>query len=307
MSSNLQPSVCGSESQVIQHVVSGRTQVLGVFGHPVEHSVSPCMHNAAAAALGLDWVYVPFPVRPEALCRALKALPALGIRGVNLTIPHKLAAVDAMDCLAPSAAALGAVNTVRVTDGLLEGHNTDPAGFMAPLVAAGFSAAGASAVVLGAGGAARSVAWALASAGASVIVANRTVERAASLAADINAAVAMPVVSSMGVSDESALRAAVAGASLLVNTTPAGMYPNVTGLPPAPLSALHAGLLVYDLVYRPRRTRLLAAAEAAGCAVLDGLPMLAHQGAESFRIWTDVAPPVGVMLSAAESFLQAAG
>lgn len=275
--------------------ICGGTALLGVFGWPVQHSLSPAMHNAAIADLGLDLVYLPFAVEPSGLGVALRALPALGVRGVNLTIPHKEAAIAYMDELEAGARALGAVNTVRVDAGRLVGTNTDGEGFAAPLRAVGFGCRGCRAVVLGAGGAARAVVRQLVDDGARVTVVNRSPERAVSL---VNAVVGgrAEVVSA---ADVARAKSVVTGADLLVNTTPIGMSTHSPEALPIPPEWLRGATFVYDLVYRPALTPLLLAAESLGCRTLGGLGMLVHQGAAAFRFWTGLTPRPAVMLAAA--------
>jgi len=261
------------------------------------------MHNAAIAALGLHYTYIPFAVRPESIGPAIRSLPILGIVGVNLTIPHKERVLPHLDVVAPEAAAVGAVNTVHVVDGRLVGHNTDGEGFLRPLNARGFSPRGARVVVLGAGGAARAVAHRLAREGARVLLANRTRERAESLANHVRASAPEASVEVLGLEDRRALGEEIAAAGLLVNTTSVGMHPREEELPPIPLQALHPGLLVCDLIYNPQETRLLAEARKAGAVTLNGIPMLVEQGAAAFRIWTGVQPPTDIMEEAVRSAL----
>lgn len=283
--------------------ISGRTKVLGVFGYPVEHSLSPAMHNAAIAALGLHFVYIPFSVLPDNIGPAIRSLITLGIVGVNLTIPHKERVLPYLDEIAPEAQAIGAVNTVHNDGGRLVGHNTDGEGFARPLEARGFVLRGRRAVVLGAGGAARSVVFRLAREGAQVVLANRTLERAARLAEDVHAVVGRAAVEWLALDDTAGLKESLAGAELLVNTTSVGMSPQAEAMPPIPPDALHPGLLVYELIYNPVETRLLAAARAAGAQTLNGVQMLVYQGAAAFQIWTGLQPPVDVMEQAVRSRL----
>ena len=251
------------------------------------------MHNAAIAALGLHFVYIPFSVRPEDLGGALQSLPRLGIVGVNLTIPHKESAIPFMDEITPEARAIGAVNTVSVRDRKLIGSNTDGEGFMAPLLKRGFRAKESNAVVLGAGGAARSVVYRLAAEGASLVVANRDPARAERLAAEFRSLLPGSHISAAALGSLTA--AELSSADLVVNATSAGMQPNDFETPPIPLKALRKGQIVYDLVYRPVETRLLAAAKEAGAETLNGVGMLVHQGAEALKQWTGVEPPIVVM------------
>ncbi len=278
--------------------VRGSTKVIGVFGHPVTHSLSPAMHNAALAALGLPYIYVPFPVAPEDLGTALGALGALGIAGVNLTIPHKEAALACMDDITQEARDVGAINTVQCKDGRLLGDNTDGFGFYEPLRELGFQVVGRNAIVIGAGGAARSVAFRLAREGARLCLVNRTRERAERLAQ----ALADAGLNSGGLAvlppDSPELETALSDAALLVNTTRVGMTPEHLAPPPVPAQWLHPGLLVYDLVYNPVETRLLKEARERGCSTLTGVKMLVYQGAAAFQRWTGQWPPTDIMEAA---------
>ena len=286
-------------------LLSGKTRLVGVIGWPVEHSVSPPMHNAAFRALGLDWCYVPLPVAPAQVEAAVLGAAALGFQGLNVTVPHKQAVLALMDELTPEARAIGAVNTVVLGERSCLGHNTDAQGFVRALreAGAGFDPAdeylrGRSALVLGAGGAARAVVCGLVRQGARVIVANRTVERAealveafSELASAADQLAACPL-------DPATLRRVSRGVELIVNTTPLGMWPEVDASPwpedvPFPKEAL-----AYDLIYRPRVTSFMRQAQAAGARAADGLGMLVHQGAAAFELWTGQPAPTGVMYSA---------
>lgn len=266
--------------------VTGAARLAGVMGWPVAHSRSPALHGFWLEEHRIDGAYVPLPVRPENLRRALQALPLLGFAGCNLTIPHKETALDLMDELDPSARRAGAVNTVVADrNGRLAGSNTDGFGFCEALKAgaAGWSAARGPAVVIGAGGAARAVVAALIDAGAPEIrLVNRTPARAMALAKELRGPV-------HGVPwDDRA--AALEGAALLVNATSLGME----GQPSLelPLDRLPAGAVVNDIVYAPLETPLLAAARARGNATVDGLDMLLHQARPGFAAWFGVMPEV---------------
>lgn len=284
--------------------LSGSTAVVGVFGFPVAHSRSPAMHNAAFAALGLNYIYVPFPVAPEALGTAIRSLAALGIVGVNLTIPHKERVLPFLDELTEEARNVGAVNTVHQVDGRLLGDNTDGVGFYEPLRELGFEVEGRCVLLIGAGGAARSVAMRLAQEGARIVIANRTLERAQSLARDVARASGGLEPTVIGLDDSGVLARAVGAAELLVNTTKVGMAPEQEAPPPVPAGALHNGLMVYDLVYNPIETVLLREARSRGCRVLTGVKMLVYQGAAAFERWTGVRPPTDVMEAAVLSGLR---
>jgi len=250
------------------------------------------MHNAAFRALGLDVVYVPFEVHPDDLEMAIKGVRALGLLGVNLTIPHKEKVAKFLDWIDKEATRIGSVNTVHNVDGELRGYSTDGRGFIRALQAAGKSPKDSRAVILGAGGAARATAYALAQHGASVTIANRTFSRALELAESLN-----PVVDgeikAVSLNGEAA-REAISVADLLVNCTPVGMYPNVDEQP-IPSEWLHPNLFVYDQIYNPLETRLLRAAKRSGAQTANGVGMLVYQGAISFEIWTGQSPPLAVM------------
>jgi shikimate dehydrogenase len=267
---------------------SAATTVVGVIGDPVAHSLSPRLHNAAFAALGIDWVSVGFPVADGSAPEALAGARALGIRGLSVTMPHKTAVAGLVDRLTPLAERLGAVNCVSVEDGELVGGSTDGPGLVSALRRAdGFDPAGARCLVVGAGGAGRAVVAALADAGAAeVVVVNRTAARG-----EAAAALAGPVGRYGGPAD-------AAAADLVVNATPAGMGGSGDGegggwaLDP---SGLVGGQLVVDLVYHPAVTPWLEAAARQGARVHNGLGMLVHQAALQLEWWTGLEAPVGVL------------
>ena len=255
----------------------------GVIGWPIAHSKSPSIHRFWLGMLGLDGDYGRFAVLPENLAAAVRALPALGLRGVNVTVPHKVAVIAYLDRLDPLAARIGAVNTIVVEQGELVGYNTDAAGFIEPL---GLEPSGASpgrAMIIGAGGAARAIGFALHDAGYSLIFVNRDVERARQLADDI-----APSTEVVALADHATAGAGDAP-TLLVNATSMGM----TGFPPLPIGLAHvsAAARVYDIVYSPLETPLLAAARLAGHPTTDGLAMLIGQAAQAFELFFDVPPP----------------
>lgn len=275
--------------------VTGRTRVAGVIGDPVRHSLSPVLHNAAFAALRLDWVYVAFPVAAGRAGAALDAMRTLDLAGLSVTMPHKTDVAAACDDLTPDAAALRSVNTVvPMGGGRLLGDSTDGDGFVRSMREAGHDPGGRRVLILGAGGAARAVALAMGREGSAVTVAARRPEAAA------EAAALAPGGEAVGW-DSLALLAPAA--EVLVNATPVGMTSD--GLPVDP-AALHPAQLVADLVYHPRETPLLEAASAAGAATLDGLGMLVHQAALALERWTGEKAPVGVMRAAAEAALTGA-
>jgi shikimate dehydrogenase len=273
--------------------LSGHTRVVGVIGDPVAHSLSPALHNAAFAALGLDWVYVAFPVPRGRATEAVAAVPALGLAGFNVTMPHKEDVASACDELTPEAAALRSVNTVvALPDGRTLGDSTDGPGFLDALAEEGIAVAGQPVLVLGAGGAARAVVLALGRAGAAVTVAARRPDAAESAAALAPGAPAVPLVA-----------ADPSGFAVVVNATPLGM----SGGDPLPVDpdALHAGQAVIDLVYHPADTPLLTAARARGARAVNGLGMLLHQAARSFNLWTGESAPLEAMRTAVTAALAA--
>lgn len=279
----------------------GTTKLVGVFGYPVKHSASPPMHNAAFAHLGLDWAYVPFEVAPHDLGAALAGVRALNLVGVNVTVPLKELVAPHLDEVSPRARRIGAVNTVVHANRRLQGDSTDGPGFLQALRAANVAVGSQKVVVLGAGGSARAVVYALAEAGAQVVVANRSGERARALAEQLGLADEVQVIPWT----EAALREALAGAALLVNTTSVGMHPHEDALPPVPVEALTPPLFVSDLVYNPPETRLLALARTRGCRVQNGIEMLVQQGALAFGLWTGVEhPPIDVMRHAVQQALR---
>ena len=277
--------------------VSAETKVVGVFGYPVRHSASPAMHNAAFRECGLDYLYLAFKVEPERLGDALRGLPALGICGVNLTIPHKENALQYMDELGESASAIGAVNTVVVESGKLKGYDTDVEGFLKSLSEdADFMPCGKKVIVLGAGGAGRAICFALAEAKVSeLIIANRTLKKAERLVSEIGQKFPDVKIKAVPFSSGSAGKE-ISSCSLLVNATPLGMNGEI---PVSNAECLHGGLTVYDLVYTPMPTPLLDEAGRKGAKTVNGLSMLVYQGAASFKLWTGREPSIDTMKQAA--------
>lgn len=289
-------SGCIGGSRYRRGVISGETRVVGVIGEPVRHSLSPVIHNAAFAALGLDWVFAAFEVAADQGHSAVEAMRTLGLAGLNVTMPHKAAVAQTADRLTPLAAELGAVNCVFWDGDQLLGDNTDGAGFVAALRAEpGLDPAGLSCVVVGAGGAGRAVAQALGHAkAAEVVIVNRSPEPARHAAA------------LAGERGRVGSVADVAAAELVVNATPLGMADaNDAAGPRLPfdLTLLHNGQIVADLIYHPTTTPLLEAARAVGAEAVNGLGMLVHQAALAFERWTGRDAPTQVMTDAAEDEL----
>ncbi len=275
--------------------IDGATTVVGLIGDAVRASLSPRMHNAAFAALGLNWVYVAFPVPRARLGEVLGGLPALGIVGVNVTVPHKEAALAYLDETAEDARAIGAVNTIQVSAQRLAGYNTDGPGMLDALRHdGGITVEGRRAVIVGAGGAARAAAFALAASGvAAVTVINRNWDRARSLADAVRQSFQGCAVDAVPLEGAAAARA-LHDATLLVQATTVGGGAE-RHLSPIAAEALHPDLFVMDMIYEPRETLLLRQSRARGCRTLGGLSMLVYQGARTFEIWTGQAAPVAVM------------
>ena len=270
-------------------MLTGHTRIVGVIGDPVEHSRSPQMHNAAFAKAGLDYVYVPFHVRPDDLADAIAGFKAANVVGINVTLPHKQAVIPYLTLISREAELIGAVNTLTFVDGEIHGDNTDAPGVLRALEDnEGMSVPiGEDVVVLGAGGAARAVVVALALASvASVTIANRTAEKAISLAEEMHQKTDIPM-HGMGLAD-ARLSGAVRQSILLINTATASMDPTQPLLVDA--AWLQPNTIVYDIVYTPPVTPLMEAAAALGCQTLGGIGMLVHQGAIAFEKWTGVTP-----------------
>jgi shikimate dehydrogenase len=270
-------------------------KVFAVLGDPIEHSLSPVMHNAAFKALGMDYTYHAFKVSKENLKDAIKGAHAMGFGGLNLTVPLKEEALKIVEP-DPLAAAMGAANTVDFKEGI-RGYNTDGIGAKEALRNAGVKIKGAKVLIVGAGGAARGISFQLASDGAEVIIANRTPERAIQLADDV-ALVGNVRGCGLGQLDD-----LIASADVLINCTTLGMHPHVEGTI-ATAKQMHADLVVFDIVYNPLKTKLLTEAEKAGARTVSGVMMLVYQGAEAFRIWTGVEPPIEVMKEAVMGVLR---
>ena len=284
-------------------MISGRTRVLGVIGDPIAHTLSPAMHNAALQALELDGVYMPFHVRPDRLGEAIAGVRALDLLGLNVTVPHKQAVMEYLDEIAAEATAIGAVNTIAFTDGMLKGYNTDAFGILENLRSeGGLETLPEHVVLLGAGGAGRAILYALLQQTEvrEILLLNRTAARAESLARDLDPAADRVTVGSLDQDHAEQIRAS----ELLINSTAAGMYPQAEASPLADGRGLHRDMLVVDIVYKPQRTVLMEQAGKEGARALNGLGMLAHQGAQSFAIWTGQTPPVDTMMEAALAFIQ---
>ncbi|NHC34824.1 shikimate dehydrogenase [Scytonema millei] len=312
-------------------MITGKTKLLGVIGHPVEHSLSPAMHNAAIAHLGLDYVYLPLPVKPEDLAAALQGFAAIGLVGFNATIPHKQAILPFLSEVSPVAQAVGAVNTVWRTDSGWAGTNTDVEGFLAPLEKSKVKSQKSkvetnspttnhqlpitdsrlptpdsrlsTAVILGNGGAARAVVAGCSQLGcAEICVVGRNEVKLQEFYTSWDNS---QVQANLQVYTWDKLPDLIARADLLVNTTPIGMYPHVDRSPLslAEMAVLKQGAIAYDLIYTPRPTLFLKQAQQQGAMTIDGLEMLVQQGAAALHIWLQQLVPVEIMRQALQQQL----
>ncbi|MEP6957745.1 MAG: shikimate dehydrogenase [Nitrospirota bacterium] len=275
------------------------TQFCGLIGNPVEHSLSPAIHNAAFQKLGLNFVYLAF--RVEAIDDAIKGLRALGsFRGASVTIPYKVAAVPFLDSIEPTARHIGAINTIVAANGVLTGYNTDATGALRALRENGVTLKGQQVVILGSGGAARAIAFALGTAAGidrlSILGIDDQERR--SLARDLQSKTGM-IVQELPL-DESTLTKVLPDTHVIIHCTPIGMSPNIHETP-VPATLLHAGLTIMDIVYNPRDTQLLKDAKAAHCRVIPGLEMFLHQAAAQFELWTNQVAPTDVMRAVLEA------
>ncbi len=284
-------------------MVSGKTKLCGLIGDPVEHSMSPAMHNAAFREMGIDYLYVPFRVKSEDLGKSIEGMRALNIKGLNVTIPHKVAILQFLDELDPLAEKIGAVNTIVNDDGVLTGYNTDATGFLQALLERGIEPEGKKIVILGAGGASRAISFILADRGTQLAILNRRLELdwARDLASRISQIFGKKV-EALELNRENLARA-IDKANILVNATSVGMSPNIDETPVSS-DLLTPDLVVFDIVYNPIKTRLLREAEVAGTKTINGVDMLLWQGALAFEKWTGQKAPVEVMRKEAIKLLQ---
>lgn len=267
--------------------ISGTTHKVGLIGWPVGHSFSPEIHNAAFSQCQLDYVYVPLPVEPSQLERAVQGLVALGFSGANVTIPHKIAVMEYLDEIDDTARLAGAVNTIVVQQGKLIGYNTDARGFITALEQNGFAVQGKRVLLLGAGGAARAVLAGLAGSGVeAVVVAARQVNQAEQLVNLFPNVRVQSVVWS-----GTAFQQAVGQADFIIHATPVGMYPHCEAMPLLAIDQLQPAAVVCDLIYNPVTTKLLEQSAEAGHPILSGLSMLVEQAALAFEYWTGQSAP----------------
>jgi len=270
--------------------IDQHTEVYGVIGSPIRHSLSPAMHNAAFREKGMNAVYLAF--EPSHLGDCINGVRSLGIKGLSVTIPFKSDIIPLLDEADDLALRIGAVNTVVNIDKRLKGYNTDALGALRALEEK-TDVSGRRAVIIGAGGAARAIGYMLKQRGLEIIIANRSVDRGTDLSR------------SLGCEFIQLDKLVEVSADILINTTPVGMYPNL-GISPSPEKAFKEGIVVMDIIYNPPKTRFLAMAEARGCRIVNGLSMFIYQGAEQFRLWTGIEAPLDVMTEAVKKALVSA-
>ncbi|RJQ44659.1 MAG: shikimate dehydrogenase [Nitrospiraceae bacterium] len=266
--------------------VSGKTKIIGIFGSPIEHTLSPAMHNSAFAAMGLDMCYIPFRVHPEDLPDAVKAVRGLNLTGVNVTVPHKENVIPLLDEIDSEASFIGAVNTVVNSDRKLKGYNTDGRGFMNSLSEAGISVEGKDVLVIGTGGASRAISYYLTEQASRLLLYDIDRPKAEKLTADLqNIRTNVTLLEKID---------AIGSPHIVINATPLGLKPE----DPLPFDPAHisSGMVLCDLVYK--KTRLLKEAESKGAKTIDGSGMLLWQGVLAFELWTGEKPPVDIMRQA---------
>ncbi len=282
--------------------ITGKTRVLGIIGWPVTHSLSPVMHNAAFKYLGLDFCYIPFSVKERSFDSAIKGIPALNIAGLNITVPYKERVLSCLSEISKEAKIIGAVNTIKVEEDRLIGHNTDGIGFISSLAEAGHPVKNHSLLIIGAGGAAKAVVFQSAAEGArEIIIANRTIDKAIDLKRQTKTHFPLIEINAIGIRDLE-LKTASSRADIVVNATSLGL--RMEDPSPLPNGFLHEGQFICDLIYNPPETALIRDARESGCQYMNGIGMLLHQGGASFKIWTEVEPPLEVMRQALETTIR---
>jgi shikimate dehydrogenase len=285
--------------------MNSQTILCGIIGDPVEHSLSPVIHNAAFRRLGLNYAYTAFLTPPQKLSSAIEGIRGQKMCGVNVTIPHKISVIPLLDAMDEAARQIGAVNTIVNNAGRLKGYNTDADGFVQALAKPGLPLSGKKVILLGAGGAARAIAFAVAKQCARLVIFNRQEHfaRAQELAESLKQYAAHKIIARA--LNNASLQSELETADILVNATSAGMSP-CADITPVPKNLLKPRLVVFDIVYHPLQTRLLKEATEIGCHTISGIDMLIAQGALSFELWTGIKAPVDVMRQAVTHALEKA-
>ncbi|SEJ08607.1 shikimate dehydrogenase [Propionispira arboris] len=271
---------------------TGKTKILGVIGCPVEHSLSPAMQNAALLKAGLDYAYIAMPVQPECLQNAVAGIVALGFRGFNVTIPHKVNIMSLLDTIDENSRMIGAVNTVVIEQGKLAGYNTDSIGFIVALKKQNFVIEHKKAALLGAGGAARAIIWGLISNKIQqIVIGVRNIEKVKPLVEEFKKFIDIELFHW----EDPVFQKKLGSVDLLINTTPLGMHPKIDESPAVNWQYIKNDTFVYDIIYTPQETKFLAAAKKHGNPTLNGEQMLVEQGAAAFELWTKQRPDTQIM------------
>ncbi len=279
---------------------SGYTKVFCLIGHPVEHSMSPTMWNPALQELGLDYVYIAYDVHPDNLESAIKGMRALGIKGMNVTIPHKQMVMKYVDEIDPIAEKMGAVNTIKNDNGVLKAKNTDAGGAKKSLIDAGCELSGKKVLILGSEGVSRALCFILAEEVERIILTDIVGELAINLAKEVKEKTNANIEGK--ISNDAILAEEVKDTDILINATPLGMFPKIDSTP-LPKELLHKDLFVFDVIYNPLETKLLKEAAEIGCKTLSGLDMLVNQGVLAFEWFTGKTPNSKLMKNKIISFL----
>jgi shikimate dehydrogenase len=283
-----------------EKLLTSKTKIFCVIGHPIEHSMSPIMWNPALQELGLDYAYLAFDVHPDGLKKAIDGIRSLGIKGVNVTIPHKKAVIKYIDEVDPIALKIGAINTIKNEAGILKARNTDAGGAKRSLLDVGFDISGKNVLILGSGGVSRAIAYILAEEANKIVLTDLIEERAAAVANEIRDNMKVDIEGK--VTNRDNINYGLKKADILINATPIGMYPKVKETPISK-DLLHDGLFVFDVVFNPLETRLMKEAAEIGCQTLGGLDMLVNQGILAFEWWTNQHPNRSLMKKKIIEFL----
>ena len=283
-----------------EKLITSKTKIFCVIGHPIEHSMSPIMWNPALQELGIDYVYLAFDVHPKNLEKAISGIRSLDIRGINVTLPHKETVIKYLDEIDSIASKIGAINTIKNDEGTLKARNTDADGAKKSLIDAGCNISGKNIVFLGAGGVARSLAYIMAEKSNSIILTDLIEERAIAVANEIKEKMKVNIEGK--ISNKDTINESLKKADILINATPIGMYPRVEDTP-ITKDMLNADLFVFDVVYNPLETRLIREAAEIGCQTLGGLDMLVNQGILAFEWWTNQKPKKSLMKKKIVEFL----
>ncbi len=284
----------------IRNSITAKTKILCIIGHPIEHSMSPIMHNAALQDLELDYAYLAFNVPPNRLKEAVKGFKALNVKGISVTIPYKEIIIKFIDEIDSTAQKIGAINTIKNEDGVLIGKNTDAEGGRKAILDAGCEITGKNILILGAGGVAKAICYTLAKDANKMVITNRTESRAKKLAMELKKKIK---VNAEGTNNsETTLKHEIKTTDILINATSVGMYPQINKLP-IKMEILHKHLFVVDLIYNPLETQLIKDAKVIGCRTLGGLDMLVNQGALAFEWWTNKKPNINLMKNKIIEFL----